>query len=74
MLQIVENAKEFVFGNYQDSQKYKLCKLTLVDGENHIIYCRLSINLSNKYNILKKGMSMVLDSYTPFRKIVYDLS
>ena len=41
MLQIVECTKEFVFGNYQDSQKYKFCKLTLVDGYNHIIHCRL---------------------------------
>ena len=45
MLQIVETAKEFVIGNFQDSQKYKFCKLTLVYGdfplciwreENHI--------------------------------------
>ena len=52
MLQIVETAKEFVFDNYQDSQKYRFCKLTLVKGYNHIIHCRLSINLSYKYEHL----------------------
>ena len=74
MLQIVECAKEFVFGNYQDSQKYKCCKLTLVDSDNHIIHCRLSIHLSNKYNNLKKGMIMRLDRYTPLRYRVNDVS
>ena len=64
--------KEFVFVNNQDSQKYKFQKLTLVDGENHIIHCRLSINLSNKYNHLKNGMIMRLDRYTPIRYIVND--
>ena len=38
MFKIVECAKEFLFGNKQDSQKYKFCKLTLADGDNHIIH------------------------------------
>ena len=74
MLQIVETAKEFVFGIYQDSQKYKFCKLTLVDGDNHIIYWKLSIHLFNKYNHLKKGMIMRLDRYTPLRYRLNDVS
>ena len=74
MLQIVECEKEFVFGNYQDSQKYKFCKLTLVDGDNHIIHCRLSVHLSNAYNHLKKGMIKILDWYTPLRYRVNDVS
>ena len=74
MLQNVETAKEFVFGNYQDSQKYKFCELTLVDGDNHIIHCRLSIHFSNEYNELKNGMNMRLDRYTPLRYIVNDVS
>ena len=73
MLQIVETAKEFVFGNYQDSQKYKFFKLTLVDGYNHIIHCRLSIHFSNEYNNLKKEMIMRLDRYTPLRFRVNDI-
>ena len=48
MLQIVECAKEFVIVKYQDSQKYKFCKLTFVDGDNHIIHCRLSMHFSKK--------------------------
>ena len=72
MLQIVETTKEFVFGNYQDSQKYKFCKLTLVDGENHIIHCRLSNHLSNEYNKFKKGMIVRMDRFTPLRYRVND--
>ena len=67
MLQILETEKEFVFGKYQDSQKYKFCKLTLCDGDNHIIHCSLSINLFKKYNHLKKGIIMRLNRYTPLR-------
>ena len=74
MLQIVETAKEFVFGNYQDSQKYKFCKLALVDSDNHIIHCRLSIHLSNEYNHFKKVMIMRLDRYTPLRYNFNDVS
>ena len=74
MLKIVETAKEFVFGNYQDSQKYKFCKLTLVDGDNHIIHCRLSIHLFSEYYHLKKGMVVRLDRYTPLRYRVNDVS
>ena len=74
MLQIVECAKEFVIRKNQDGQKYKFCKLTLVDGDNHIMHCRLSIHLSSEYDHLKKEMIMRLDRYTPLRYRVNDFS
>ena len=74
MLKILECAKEFVFGNYQDSQKYKFCKLTLVDSDNHIIHCRLSINLYKKHNHLKILMIKIFDRLTPLRYRVNDVS
>ena len=74
MLQIVETAKEFVFGKYQDSQKYKFCKLTLVDGDNHIIHWRSSIHFSNEYNHLNNEIIVRLNRYTPLRYRVNDVS
>ena len=46
ILKNLKFTKEFVFGNNQDSQKYEFCKLTLVDVEDQIINCRLSIHFS----------------------------
>ena len=66
--------KSLFFGNYQDSQKYKFCKLTLVDGDNHIIHCRLSVHFSNDYNHLKKLMFVRLDRCTPLRYRFNDFS